>query len=135
MWLGDCLKCNVPDDQKRFTRPLILLVPLSALASRSTSPNAGMYMWVQAVWCNLLSVGYFFLVSARDLVTTWTTESVNIVPNKLWRIWLAKSLVNLMLEGCPSTKWLQFFGYITNFAFSKEEIRQNIVDNSNDKMC
>ena len=35
-----------------------------------------------------------------------TIKTVNIVPNKLWRTWLAKSMVNLMLEECPSTKWL-----------------------------
>ena len=35
-----------------------------------------------------------------------STETVNILPNKLWRTWLAKSMVNLILERCPSTKCL-----------------------------
>ena len=34
------------------------------------------------------------------------------VSKKLWRTWLAKSMLNSTPEGCPSTK-----GYISHFAF------------------
>ena len=62
IWLGGCLRWKLRDDQYRLTRALVLLVPLLALGFKSTSLSAGIHMWVQAVWHNLLSFGCFFLV-------------------------------------------------------------------------
>ena len=43
---------------KRVTRALVLLVPLLALDSRSTSLSAGIHVWIQAVWYDFL---YFWV--------------------------------------------------------------------------
>ena len=64
IWLGECLRCKLRDDQERLTRALIRLVPLLALGFKSTSLSDGIYMWVQAMRYDLLFVVCFFLVSA-----------------------------------------------------------------------
>ena len=64
IWLRDFLRWKLQDDEERFTRTLVLLVPLLALSSKFTFLSAGIHMSDQAIQYNLLYFGYFFLVSA-----------------------------------------------------------------------
>ena len=59
IWLGYFLRCKFGDDWWRLTRALVLLVPLLAPGSASTSLSAGIHMWVQAVRYDLFSSGVF----------------------------------------------------------------------------
>ena len=55
IWLGDSLGCKLRDIQYRLTRAWVLLTPLLALGSESTSLSAGVSKWVQAVRYDLFS--------------------------------------------------------------------------------
>ena len=43
-WVGRLFKIKLRDDQQRLTRALVLLVPLLARGSKSTSLSAGIHM-------------------------------------------------------------------------------------------
>ena len=53
------LGCKLRDDQERLTRVSVKLAPLLAPGSKFTSLNAGIHMWVQAVWYGLFSSSVF----------------------------------------------------------------------------
>ena len=59
IWFGVSLGCKLGDDQQRLTRALVLLAPLLALGSKSTSLSPGIHLWVQTVRYDLFSFAVF----------------------------------------------------------------------------
>ena len=102
----------------KISMPIFLCIRLRKfkiwIPTKMLNENHKQLSSYKTVWQTVITSCYKNLISSW---TTWTTttETINIVPNKTWRTWLAKSMVNLILEGAPLQN-----GYVTQFAFSKE---------------
>ena len=71
IWLGSSWRGKLWDNQERLTRTLVLLAPLLALGSKSTSVSSGIQLCVEAVWYDMFSLGFSSLFQHVYLVITY----------------------------------------------------------------